>query len=87
MDKTHSLPQERHEIEMRTAPNRPSITNFPPLRHAAAGQVLAAGNSTAPQPGRLNDVQRTLQPAFHVFSCVLGTEDEGILYPENTQLF
>lgn len=36
---------------------------------------------------QLHDVHRTLQAAFHVFSCVLGTEDEGILYPENTQLF
>lgn len=58
-----------------------------PLRCAAAGQAPAAGISTARQPGRLNDVQRTLRLPFMFPPVCWGQKDEGILYPENTQLF
>lgn len=67
--------------------SHPGHSKLPLCSQAATSPAPAAGNPGVPQPGQLNDGQRTRQAAFHVLSCVLGTEDEGILYPENTQLF
>lgn len=80
-DKTHSHPQKRHKIGTQTALVQVLCLSKSWLLGISELQ------SQESQLYRLNDVQRTFQAAFHVVSCVLGTEDEGILYPENTQLF